>query len=77
MVVAGIKLEDKRSTVPFLQRQLNIDNNKRKIELKRLQFVGDQKRKYCYLNFFVRVNYVFFWIWKIKHTLLLLYLEYI
>ena len=59
-VVAGIKLEDKRSTVPFLQRQLNIDNNKRKIELKRLQFVGDQKRKYCYLNFFVRVNYVFF-----------------
>ena len=60
LVVAGIKLEDKRSTVPFLQRQLNIDNNKRKIELKRLQFVGDQKRKYCYLNFFVRVNYVFF-----------------
>ena len=37
----------KRSTVPFLQRQLNIDNNKRKIELKRLQSFGDQRRKYC------------------------------
>ena len=58
LVVAGIKLEDKRSTVPFLQRQLNIDNNKRKIELKRLQFVGDQKRKYCYLNFLVQFHLV-------------------
>ena len=37
----------KRSTVPFLQRQLNSENNKRKTELKWLQSVGVQKRKYC------------------------------
>ena len=37
----------KRSTVPFLQRQLNADNNNRKAELKKLQSIGDSKRKYC------------------------------
>ena len=37
----------KRSTIPFLQRQLNVENNSRKYELRRLQSFGDSKRKYC------------------------------
>ena len=37
----------KRSTIPFLQRQLNVDDYKRKVELKKLQSIGDSKRKYC------------------------------
>ena len=37
----------KKSAVPFLQRQLNNDNNKRKKELKRLNSIGESKRKYC------------------------------
>ena len=37
----------KRSTVLFLQRQLNAaDNKNRKAELKKLQSIGYSKRKY-------------------------------
>ena len=31
----------KRSTIPFLQRQLNLENKKRKLEFKKLQSLGD------------------------------------
>ena len=37
----------KKSTIPFLQRLLNDENNKRKIELKKMQVLGDSKRKSC------------------------------
>ena len=37
----------RKSTIPFLQRQLNLENIKRKVELKKLQLVDDSKRK-CY-----------------------------
>ena len=37
----------KKSTIPFLQRHLNLENIKRKDELKKLQSVGDSKRM-CY-----------------------------
>ena len=36
----------KNSTIPFLQRQLNLENIKRKVELKKVQLVNDSKRKY-------------------------------
>ena len=36
----------KKSTIPFLQRQLNVDNNNRKVELRKLQSIGDSRRKY-------------------------------
>ena len=36
----------KKSTIPFLQRQLNLENNKKKIELKRFLSKVDS-RKYC------------------------------
>ena len=36
----------KKSTIPFLQRQLNLENNKKKIELKK--FLSKvESRKYC------------------------------
>ena len=37
----------KKSAVPYLQRLLNMENNKRKIELKRIQSLGDSKKQYC------------------------------
>ena len=37
----------KWSTIPFLQRQLNNDNNKRKIEMRKFLLIGDSKRKLC------------------------------
>ena len=47
-VVKGANTERyKKSAVPFLQRQLNNDNSKRKKELKRLNSIGESKRKYC------------------------------
>ena len=36
----------KRSSIPFLQRQLNLENKKRKIELKKLQSLGDSRMKF-------------------------------
>ena len=51
----------RKSTIPFLQRQLNLENIKRKVELKKLQLVDDSKRKcYSWFFFFMRVNYVRF-----------------
>ena len=37
----------KRSTIPYLQRQLNLENRERKMELKKLQLLGDSKLKFC------------------------------
>ena len=36
----------KRSTIPYLQRQLNLENRERKMELKKLQLLGDSKLKF-------------------------------
>ena len=45
-LVKGAKTERyKKSTIPFLQRLLNDENNKRIIELKKI--LGDSKRKSC------------------------------
>ena len=46
-VVANANTERyKRSTIPYLQRLLNVENQNRKTELNKLQLVGDSKRKY-------------------------------
>ena len=36
----------KRSTIPFLQRFLNVENHNRKMELNKLKLAGNSKRKY-------------------------------
>ena len=46
-VVANANTERyKRSTIPYLQRLLNVENQNRKTELNKLLLVGESKRKY-------------------------------